>query len=209
MKSVDNHKLSYCLMSKSRRTFKISLILSTVLLFLFAFSIIILSPYKWDSSFGYKLIKESILINNSSQAVYNYLGNSRNANIWSVYVDHISPINKNEIADGRLGSIRRCFINKNEKGGRWDEEILYVEKNKLRRLSCFNFQDLPFNPRILNTEQIYEDKNSNCLLTFTLFSPINELSLWEKFQIHIGSYRTAYIFRKNLLNIKKDLDQKK
>ena len=196
-------------MLKNRITFKISLILSPILLFLFTVLIIMFSPFKWDRSFGYKLIKKSILINRSSQAVYNYLGDSNNANIWSVYVDHISPINKNVIVDGHLGSRRRCFINNNEKGGRWDEEILFVEKNKLRRLSCFNFQDLPFNPGILNTEQIYEDKNSNCLLTFTLFSPINELSLWEKFQIHIGSYRTAYIFRKNLLNIKKDLDQKK
>lgn len=165
------------------------------------------SPYKREKSFSYKLIKESILINNSSKAVYNYLGNSNNAKIWSVYVDHISPINKDIVADGHLGSIRRCFINRDEKDGSWDEEILLIDKNKVRRLSCFNFQDLIFNPGLLNTEQIYEDKNGNCLLTFTLFSPKKKLSLWEELKIHMGSYRTAYIFRKNLNNIKKDLEQ--
>ena len=194
-------------MIKSKITFKKSLFLFPVLLVFFIISIVMFSPYRREKAFSYKLIKESILINASVQTVYNYLGNSNNAKIWSVYVDHISPINKDIVADGHLGSIRRCFINSNEKDGSWDEEILFIEKNKLRRLSCFNFQDLFFDPGILNTEQIYEDKSGDCLLTFTLFSPKNELSLWEEFKIHMGSYRTAYIFRKNLNNIKKDIEQ--
>jgi hypothetical protein len=194
-------------MLKSKRTFKISLLLFPIFLVFFIISIVMFSPYKREKSFSYKLIKESILINNSTKAVYNYLGNSNNAKIWSVYVDHISPINKDIVADGHLGSIRRCFINRDEKDGSWDEEILLIDKNKVRRLSCFNFQDLIFNPGLLNTEQIYEDKNGDCLLTFTLFSPKKKLSLWEELKIHMGSYRTAYIFRKNLNNIKKDLEQ--
>ena len=196
-------------MLKSKKTFKKYLILSSLFLIFIIFSVIIFSPYKWDRSFGYKLIKESILINNSTQTVYNYLGNSNNAKNWSVYVDHISPINEDNVADGYLGSIRRCFKNSDEKNGSWDEEILFIEKNKLRRLSCFNFQNLIYNPGILNTEQIYQDKDGTCLLTFTLFSPKNELGFWEEFKIHLGSFRTAYIFRKNLKNIKKDIEQKK
>lgn len=194
-------------MSKNKISFKNYLILLPLLVFVFSLLIILFSPYKRDQSSSYKLIKESILINTSSQSVYNYLGNSNNASTWSVYIDHISPINKSIVPDGQIGSIRRCFVNSNEKNGTWDEEILFIEKNKLRRLSCFNFKELIFNPGILNTEQIYEDKNGNCLLSFTLFSPQKELSLLQEFKIHIGSYRTAYIFKKNLNNIKKEIEK--
>ena len=82
-----------------------------------------------------------------------------------------------------------------------------IEKNKLRSLSCFNFQDLTLKPELIYTEQIYEDKNGDCLLKFTLFSPKNELSLWEEFKFYLGSYPAASIFRKNLKNIKKHLEQ--
>jgi hypothetical protein len=180
--------------------------------FLFAsliFSIIAFSPYKKDKFLSYKLITESILINTSCEAAYKYLGNSDNVRVWSVYVDHISPINEDKVTDGHLGSIRRCFKNNHEKDGRWDEEILFTKKNKLRRLSCFNFQDLILSPGLLHTEQIYEDKNGDCLVKFTLFSPKNEYGLWEEFKIYLASYPTAYIFRKNLKNIKKHLEQEK
>jgi hypothetical protein len=173
------------------------------------FSIIAFSPYKKDKFLSYKLITESILINTSCEAAYKYLGNSDNVRVWSVYVDHISPINEDKVTDGHLGSIRRCFKNNHEKDGRWDEEILFTEKNKLRRLSCFNFQDLILSPGLLHTEQIYEDKNGDCLVKFTLFSPKNEYGLWEEFKIYLASYPTAYIFRKNLKNIKKHLEQEK
>ena len=59
-------------MLKSKRTFKISLILSSLFLISIILFFTIFSSYKWDKSFGYKLIKESILINNSTQTVYNY-----------------------------------------------------------------------------------------------------------------------------------------
>jgi len=194
---------------KSRRKLKKFLLFPPFLFASLIFSIIAFSPYKKDKFLSYKLINESILINTSCEAAYKYLGNSDNARVWSVYVDHISPINEDKVADGHLGSIRRCFKNNNEKNGTWDEEILFTEKNKLRRLSCFNFQGLILSPGLLHTEQIYEDKNGDCLLKFTLFSPKNEYGLWEEFKIYLASYPTAYIFRKNLKNIKKHLEQEK
>jgi len=194
---------------KSRRKLKKFLLFTPFLFASLIFSIIAFSPYKKDKFLSYKLITESILINTSCEAAYKYLGNSDNVRVWSVYVDHISPINEDKVTDGHLGSIRRCFKNNHEKDGRWDEEILFTKKNKLRRLSCFNFQDLTLSPGLLHTEQIYEDKNGDCLLKFTLFSPKNEYGLWEEFKIYLASYPTAYIFRKNLKNIKKHLEQEK
>ena len=194
---------------KSRRKLKKFLLFAPFLFASLIFSIIAFSPYKKDKFLSYKLITESILINTSCEAAYKYLGNSDNVRVWSVYVDHISPINEDKVTDGHLGSIRRCFKNNHEKDGRWDEEILFTKKNKLRRLSCFNFQDLILSPGLLHTEQIYEDKNGDCLLKFTLFSPKNEYGLWEEFKIYLASYPTAYIFRKNLKNIKKHLEQEK
>ena len=194
---------------KSRRKLKKFLLFAPFLFASLIFSIIAFSPYKKDKFLSYKLITESILINTSCEAAYKYLGNSDNVRVWSVYVDHISPINEDKVTDGHLGSIRRCFKNNHEKDGRWDEEILFTKKNKLRRLSCFNFQDLTLSPGLLHTEQIYEDKNGDCLLKFTLFSPKNEYGLWEEFKIYLASYPTAYIFRKNLKNIKKHLEQEK
>ena len=194
---------------KSRRKLKKFLLFAPFLFASLIFSIIAFSPYKKDKFLSYKLITESILINTSCEAAYKYLGNSDNVRVWSVYVDHISPINEDKVTDGHLGSIRRCFKNNHEKDGRWDEEILFTEKNKLRRLICFNFQDLILSPGLLHTEQIYEDKNGDCLVKFTLFSPKNEYGLWEEFKIYLASYPTAYIFRKNLKNIKKHLEQEK
>ena len=86
-------------MSKNKISFKNYLILLPLLVFVFSLLIILFSPYKRDQSSSYKLIKESILINTSSQSVYNYLGNSNNASTWSVYIDHISPINKSIVPD--------------------------------------------------------------------------------------------------------------
>jgi hypothetical protein len=194
---------------KSRRKLKKFLLFAPFLFASLIFSIIAFSPYKKDKFLSYKLITESILINTSCEAAYKYLGNSDNVRVWSVYVDHISPINEDKVTDGHLGSIRTCFKNNHEKDGRWDEEILFTKKNKLRRLSCFNFQDLILSPGLLHTEQIYEDKNGDCLVKFTLFSPKNEYGLWEEFKIYLASYPTAYIFRKNLKNIKKHLEQEK
>ena len=201
------HSMTNYFSLKSRRKLKFFLLFTPFLLAFLGFSIIVFSPYKKDKFLSHKLINESILINTSCEAAYKYLGNSNNSSAWSVYVDHISPINEDIVADGDLGSIRRCFKKNNEKDGTWDEEILFIEKNKLRRLSCFNFQDLTLKPELIYTEQIYEDKNGDCLLKFTLFSPKNELSLWEEFKFYLGSYPAASIFRKNLKNIKKHLEQ--
>ena len=202
-------KVSHSRVIFSNPNFKSPLLFTPFLFASLIFAIIAFSPYKKDKFLSYKLINESILINTSCEVAYKYLGNSHNTKDWSVYVDHISPINEDKVADGHHGSIRRCFKNNNEKDGTWDEEILFIEKNKLRRLSCFNFRDLIISPGFLHAEQIYEDKNGDCLLKFTLFSPKNEYSLWKEFKIYLASYPTAYIFRKNLKNIKKHLEQQK
>jgi len=186
---------------------KKTLAITSILLGGFLFSIlltVLFSPYGYDKERGFKLVKTSILIAAPSNAVYAYLGNSENAKHWSVFVDHINPLNSNLVTDGMEGSIRRCFVNENEKGQSWDEEVLTVEHNKLRMLSCFGFYQFPITAGTLNTEQIYEQTDEkHCLLSLTLFFPPEEATFVKDLKLYWAAYKVADIFDDNLENIKK------
>ena len=170
---------------------------------------VVLSPFGNYQGHDYKLLKESILIDAPVEQVYAYLGNSDNASEWSIYVDHIATLNSDQISDGEQGSIRRCFVNANESGKRWDEEVLLVEFNTRRRLSCYNYVGFKVTAGTLNTEQIYEEtKDGNCLLSFTLFFPPGESTFWKRIKMYYEAYEVAEVFQKNLKNIQKFNEQR-
>jgi uncharacterized protein YndB with AHSA1/START domain len=165
---------------------------------------VLLSPYGNHKGFNYKVIQSSILIKAPTSKVYSYLGDSENAQDWSVYVDHISPLNGDLIDDGKQGSIRRCFVNKDEEGRRWDEEVLAIEPNKLRRLSCYGYHNFEISAGTLHTEQIFEQsEDGGCLLSLTLFLPPGESTLLRHLKMYWAANEVAEIFDENLKNIKK------
>jgi hypothetical protein len=163
---------------------------------------IFFSPYGRKDGEPQKIIKESIIINATTAEVYNYLGNSDNAEDWSVYVDHITSINSETHKDGEIGSVRRCFKNKDEKGIYWDEEILITEKNKRRRLSIFNMHEFGVATDILVTEQLYVEKDGNCKVFLTLFFLPGKANWYDELKLYFSAYKVTALFKGNLKGIK-------
>ena len=189
-----------------RKTLKYSLLL----LLLALAGAVVFSPYKKHEGIEFSAIREEIVINAPVDTVFAYIGNSGNAASWSVFVDHITPINSDKFPDGKVGCVRRCYTQADEKGATWDEEILIVEKNKRRRLSIFNLQDFTFTADHLLTEQQYTvlDKEQTKLV-FTLFFDQGKKSLWDEFKLKLAAWKAAGIFRQNLANIKRDIEERK
>lgn len=181
-------------------------ILLVILLILFAI-------FYFFNPFGYskyypdeRAIINTIEINAPAEEVFAYLGNSANAAKWSVFVDHISPLNPQEVSDGQVGSKRRCFQNPDEKGLRWDETILINEQNKRRRISIYNLIDFSIEADGLATEQLYESlENGRTRLIFSVFY-LEKPDAITTFKTFIGSWYIQYIFKKNMENIKTEVE---
>lgn len=179
--------------------------ITTLLLSLF----FILSPYKFNEQYKQKVIEYSIEINAPKDSVFKYLGNSNNASNWSVFVNHISTLNANEVKDGSVGSIRRCFCNKDESGMKWDELITVVEQGKKRQLIIYNLQNFTFSAEGLATEQLYESiEHNKTKLTFVCFYLNHESTLLEEIKTYIAAYKMKHIFKKNMENIKRIVEER-
>ncbi len=179
----------------------------TLLIVVSLFFLIMFSSFRNNQEVGYKCIALSIEIKQPVEKVFAYLGNSKNASNWSIYVDHITALNTDKIPDGAIGSTRRCFKEKNEQGIIWDEDIVEVIPNKKRRLSIYNAKGFPIMTEGILTEQIYMSLNdSTTHLTFTVFNKNPNLDFISTLKTHIASYSISDIFVKNLKNIKKCLE---
>ena len=183
------------------------LLLALLLLVIFLVLAIAFSPYRANSG-SRKSVQTSVVIEAPAEFAFNYLGNSENAKIWSVFVDHIRTLNGNDVPDGAVGSIRRCFVNANETGTQWDEEILDVVQNKYRKLSIFNMQNFSMTAENIETEQVYKSLSvGRCELAFNFFFKESPKFL-DELKMYIAAYRVKSIFVKNLENIKKDVEMK-
>lgn len=168
------------------------------------------SPYGKQKGYEYKLVYTSIEIEVPPDSVFKYLGNSDNAQDWSVYVDHIIPLNNDSFPDGVVGARRRCFQNADKKGIWWDEFITVVEPGKRRQLTIYNMHNFPIDANGLATEQLYEplSNGSKCRLTFTVFYLNHEPSTWETFKTYFAAYTIKSVFEINLANIKRLTEEK-
>ena len=165
---------------------------------------IALSPYGNKDGSECKLVIHTVKINASADSVFHFLGNSNNAKRWSVYVNHITPLNSDSVADGQPGSTRRCFQNANEQGIQWDELITVVEPGKRRQLTIYNMQNFSMQANNLATEQLYEAVDNNtCKLSFTLFYCNAEPTLFESLKTYFAAYIVKNIYQKNMENIKR------
>jgi hypothetical protein len=170
-------------------------------------SVIFFSPYGNQKDTQIKCLENTVSINVPACKVYNYLGNSDNASKWSAFVDHITPLNAELFKDGEVGSIRRCFKNKDESGMFWDEETLINEKNKIRQLSVYNMSNINIDGKHIMTEQIYNDKSGQCELTFKLFFKSGLSGWFDELKMYVVAYRVSSIFDDNLNRIKQNLEQ--
>lgn len=184
-------------------TAKILVLIIFILLLMIYFS-----PLKKNTTTGLYVLEESITINKPTVQVFDYLGNSAEAGKWSVFVSHITPLNSESIHDGKVGSIRRCFKNKNEKGMMWDEEIIKADTNPyIRELSIFNMRHFMVQTSNLLTRQQYEPINSvHTKLTLGLYKKVNQTTTFDIVKMKLAGYVVAKIFKGNLRNIKKRIE---
>ena len=163
------------------------------------------SPYRSHEGFPSRLIREAVEVAAPCERVHAYLGDSDNARDWSVYVDHITPLNADRVPDGARGSVRRSFKLADESGMRWDEYFELVEPLR-RRLTVYNVRGAPAPSGELLTEQIYEPlDDEGCRVSFTLFLR-EDPSLADAVLMRIGAWDVARIFRANLGNVKRLLE---
>ncbi|MES1172334.1 MAG: SRPBCC family protein [Bacteroidota bacterium] len=140
--------------------------------------------------------------------VFTYLGDSSHARLWSVFINHITPLNPEVAADGAVGSIRRSFRNADEQGMRWDEEFMIVEPDRRRRLRIFNMVEARA-PRdnSLMSEQVYRPlPDGGCRLAFTLFLQ-NPPSLADQVAVRLIAHQVSRVFRRNIANVKRLVEQ--
>jgi hypothetical protein len=169
------------------------------------------SPFAKNHDHGEWEMENSIIIHENMDSVYAYLSNSSNASNWSSYVHHITPLNADSLADGTLGSVRRCFKNENEKGIVWDEEITRIQKGPLiyRELSIFKMQNFPIQTTHLVTRQQYEKLDSNKMkLTFGLYKLIDSSDMADIIKLKSSGYYISSIFKNNLTNIKSQIENR-
>jgi len=171
-------------------------------------AIIFFSPYGKYEGFEYKLVKYTVTINAPVKDVYSFLGNSKNASRWSVFVHHIIPLNADSVPDGMPGSKRRCFCRADETGMQWDELITEVIPYQKRQLTIYNLKNFPVTANNLATEQLYEAlSESQCRLTFSIFFKDAKPTLMEKIKMYMAAYKIKNIFKKNMANIKRIVEE--
>jgi uncharacterized protein YndB with AHSA1/START domain len=168
---------------------------------------IIFSPYGARDGFGYKVVSSSVEINAPTSTVFDFLGNSANASRWSVYVNHIVPLNTDKFKDGAEGSVRRCYRNADNTGMQWDELISEVVINRKRQLLIYNFKNFPVSANHLATEQLYQSlDNQKTKLTFTVFFK-NPPTPLEMLKMYFAAYKINSLFEKNMSNIKRIVEE--
>lgn len=170
-------------------------------------AMVLFSPYS-RTEVGIKKVAHTISIDAPVEVVFDYLGNSSNASKWSVFVHHITTLNDSIVPDGAVGSVRRCFVNADEKGRCWDEETVRVVPNHSRRLTIFNMQDFPLTADHLVTEQLYrKTAEDQCELTFTVFYDVENPGLASHLKLYFAAYRIQRIFKQNMKNIKQNVEE--
>lgn len=155
---------------------------------------------EWESS-----VSESVIINAPLEETWKYASNSLEAVNWSVYFDHITPL-PGPVPDGGIGSLRRCYRNKDETGYAWDEVIINTEPQRLRQIVTYNFINFPFawihRKEYVFVRQLYESLGpEKSRLTFQTSSH-KDNNLLFRFLFWISRKETGEIFLKNLENIK-------
>ena len=159
-----------------------------------------------------QVYKEFVVIDAGQKEVWDYLSDNSNAKMWSIFFDHISTLETtgSDVAEGGVGSVRRCFRNSNEQGISWDEVTVKTEPYHLRQIHTYNIQNWPledFNVLEFDVYQTYEKlgKNNTKLgFTASLKSPQTAYAKWL---FYISKWETLRVFKVNLENIKVHIER--
>ena len=154
------------------------------------------------------LYRCTVAIEAPVEAVWAYVGDSRRAAEWSVYFDHIAPLDESPAPDGAVGSLRRCYRRADRRGARWDEEVVAREPLRYRQIRTYALRGFRPVAQGLSTgaefrvEQHYEaDGPDRTRLTFAtaLSRPALPAAAWV-----FGRFASEVVrvFALNLENIK-------
>ena len=156
--------------------------------------------------------KEFVVINASQEEVWNYLSDNRNAASWSVFFDHITTLDSDgdDIKEGGVGSVRRCYRFADESGITWDEDTVKIEPYSFRQIHTYNIQNWPFedfNALEFDVFQTYEKLGANqTKLSFSTSLKMPQTA-YAKWMFYSAKWETLRIFRVNLENIKAHIEQ--
>jgi hypothetical protein len=153
-------------------------------------------------------VADSVDIHASPREVFEFLSDSTQARGWSIFFDHITPLPGS--SDGGLGAKRRCFRKADEKGPRWDEEVVEYTPYSSRRLHVYNAAGFRAGMYAGMEEEVahrYEEVAPGVTrLTFDANvvkgGPLGRLLLL------LSVPETHRIFQKNLTNIGRMVEQK-
>lgn len=182
-------------------------VFSTLALLILLLAILILQSQR------HILTEYSVEINASTDEVWNFLSDNRNANGWSVIFDNIEPMASSPVPEGQIGALRRCFRNANQEGFFWDERTLTTEPYKYRSLRTFNISNTSwdfFERYQFTAHQTYQDLGDNkTRLTFGGdLDDYTKYSVVELFIFWATQFEVERVFRLNLENIKAMIEQK-
>lgn len=157
----------------------------------------------WSKSYS-----KSVMINAPIEDVWIYASDSTKANEWSVFFNHISPMPG--IADGKVGSIRRCFRTLDEEGPSWDEITIKITPHQLRVITTYNVRGFSHSGLVKDNyvfvRQIYEVINENkTKLTFQTYYS-SKSKLLSKVALMKSKKEIEVMFYKNLINIKAGIE---
>lgn len=149
----------------------------------------------------------SVIVNAPIDAVWKYVSDSSRAEYWSIYFDHITPMDDK---DGQVGSVRRCYRYANETGPTWDEMVLEIKPPNFRKMKTFNLKGFSFKGHEKIEFYVFQEveklSDSQTRLTFAstsanLFEVISDPSLLQ-FVLSRFKPEAERIIKANLENIK-------
>lgn len=165
------------------------------------------SPYKKLSGHDANGVENSIVIDRSTDMVFDFMCQQGDVKRWMLYIDHIDVLSKQLNKVSEVGTISRFYSNNDETGQTYDAEVLQSEKNKKRVVKLFNFTDFPITFNEVINEQVFKTLPENkCELSLKLYYEKARPDFWDEVKAHVASYRIKKAFRENMENLKKELE---
>jgi uncharacterized protein YndB with AHSA1/START domain len=178
-----------------------------------AVGLIMNSPYKLQPGSDRRMLSISTDIAAAADSVYRFLGDTANAERWSVFIDEIAPLNADSVQPWAAGSRLRCFVRNDGKERRWDETVREAVPGRKRLLVLYGFEGFSAAPDSLTLEQIFapmEDAEGREVaasrLTFNLY--FTRGPGWrETLQMFFAAYSVKGIFSRDLAHVKRLLEK--
>lgn len=165
------------------------------------------SPYKKLFGREQNGIQNSIVIDRSTNDVYDFMCRQGDVKKWMLYIDHVDMLAKHMKSSNDGSNVNRFYTNSDETGQAYDVQVMQSEKNKKRVVRLFNFTDFPISFNEAINEQVFKTLPENkCELNMTLYYKKACPDFWDEVKAHVASYRIKKAFRENMESLKKELE---